>query len=140
MMERNADLKGIRVLVVEDDRDTRQMLAFIFKQRGAAVVAAGSFDEAVRVYQEIEPSVLVSDIGMPDFNGYALITRIREEDKKLGRLTPAIALTAYTSDADRQQALSAGFQKYVGKPFEPSRLIEAVVDLVQPQSADYKLE
>ena len=136
MMEHNADLKGIRVLVVEDDGDTRQMLAFIFKQSGAVVVAAGSFDEAVRVYQEIEPNVLVSDIGMPDFNGYALITRIREEDKKLGRLTPAIALTAYTSDADRQQALSSGFQKYVGKPFEPARLIEAVLDLVRPHFAD----
>ena len=136
MMERNDGLKGIRVLVVEDERDTRQILAFILEQNGAAVVAASSFDEALKVYQEIEPSVLVSDIGMPDFNGYALITRIREEDKKLGRLTPAIALTAYTSDADREQALSAGFQKYVGKPFEPARLIEAVVDLVRPKSAD----
>ena len=136
MMERNDGLKGIRVLVVEDERDTRQILTFIFEQSGAAVVAASSFDEALKVYQEIEPSVLVSDIGMPDFNGYALITRIREEDKKRGRLTPAIALTAYTSDADRQQALSAGFQKYVSKPFEPARLIEAVLDLVRPQSAD----
>ena len=136
MMERNDGLKGIRVLVVEDERDTRQILAFIFEQSGAAVVAASSFDEALKVYQEIEPSVLVSDIGMPDFNGYALITRIREEDKKLGRLTPAIALTAYSSDADRQHALAAGFQKYVSKPFEPARLIEAVLDLVRPQSAD----
>jgi CheY-like chemotaxis protein len=136
MMERNDGLKGIRVLVVEDERDTRQILAFILEQSGAAVVAASSFDEALKVYQEIEPSVLVSDIAMPDFNGYALITRIREEDKKRGRLTPAIALTAYTSDADRQQALSAGFQKYVGKPFEPARLIEAILDLVRPQSAD----
>ena len=136
MMERIDGLKGIRVLVVEDDSDTRQILTFIFEQSGAAVVAAGSFDEAVKLYQEIEPSVLITDIAMPDFNGYALVTRIREEDKKLGRVTPAIALTAYTSDADRQHALSAGFQKYVGKPFEPARLIEAVLDLVRPQSAD----
>ena len=84
MMERIDGLKGIRVLVVEDDSDTRQILTFIFEQSGAAVVAAGSFDEAVKLYQEIEPSVLITDIAMPDFNGYALVTRIREEDGEVG--------------------------------------------------------
>src|SRR5262245_37577937 len=133
MMEHLEDqLKDIRVLVVEDDRDTRQMLTFIFEQTGATVIAAGSFHEAMKAYRETAPNVLVADIGMPDYNGYALISQVREEDKELGKLTPAIALTAYTSDADRKQALSAGFQKYMAKPFEPAALIANVVDLVRP--------
>ena len=132
-MERHEDqLNNIRVLVVEDDRDTRQMLTFIFEQTGADVVAAGSFNEAMKAYREMPPNVVVADIGMPDYNGYALISRMREEDRELGRLTPAIALTAYTSEADRQQALSAGFQKYMAKPFEPAELIANVVDLIRP--------
>jgi CheY-like chemotaxis protein len=132
-MERHEDqLNNIRVLVVEDDRDTRQMLTFIFEQTGADVVAAGSFNEAMKAYRELPPNVVVADIGMPDYNGYALISRMREEDRELGRTTPAIALTAYTSEADRQQALSAGFQKYMAKPFEPAELIANVVDLIRP--------
>jgi DNA-binding response OmpR family regulator len=132
-MERHEDqLNNIRVLVVEDDRDTRQMLTFIFEQSGADVVAAGSFNEAMKAYREMPPNVVVADIGMPDYNGYALISRMREEDRELGRTTPAIALTAYTSEADRQQALSAGFQKYMAKPFEPAELIANVVDLIRP--------
>ena len=132
-MERHEDqLHNIRVLVVEDDRDTRQMLTFIFEQTGADVIAAGSFTEAMKAYRETPPNVVVADIGMPDYNGYALISRMREEDRELGRLTPAIALTAYTSEADRQQALSAGFQKYMAKPFEPAELIANVVDLIRP--------
>ena len=132
-MERHEDqLNNIRVLVVEDDRDTRQMLTFIFEQTGANVVAAGSFNEAMKAYRETPPNVVVADIGMPDYNGYALISRMREEDRELGRTTPAIALTAYTSEADRQQALSAGFQKYMAKPFEPAELIANVVDLIRP--------
>ena len=132
-MERHEDqLNNIRVLVVEDDRDTRQMLTFIFEQTGADVIAAGSFNEAMKAYREMPPNVVVADIGMPDYNGYALISRMREEDRELGRTTPAIALTAYTSEADRQQALSAGFQKYMAKPFEPAELIANVVDLIRP--------
>jgi DNA-binding response OmpR family regulator len=132
-MERHEDqLNNIRVLVVEDDRDTRQMLTFIFEQTGADVIAAGSFNEAMKAYREMPPNVVVADIGMPDYNGYALISRMREEDRELGRNTPAIALTAYTSEADRQQALSAGFQKYMAKPFEPAELIANVVDLIRP--------
>src|SRR2546430_14579372 len=116
-------LKDVRILVVEDDSDSREIVQFVLEESGAAVMAVEGYTEAIEAYHQIEPSIVVADIAMPDYNGYALIARIREEDKQLGRVTPAIALTAFTSKADRQTALSAGVQGYLSKPFEPRRLI-----------------
>jgi CheY-like chemotaxis protein len=79
---------------------------------------------------EIEPDVVIADIAMPDYNGYALIAQIREEDERAGRTTPAIALTAFTSAADHERALSAGFQEYMAKPFDPGELIATVSKLL----------
>jgi CheY-like chemotaxis protein len=90
----------------------------------------------MRAYEQSEPNILISDIGMPDYNGYALIARIRAEDQRLGRQTPAIALTAYTSVADRDTALSSGFQEYIAKPFEPAHLIATIVKLVRPSGPE----
>ncbi len=119
-------LKDARILVVDDDKDTREMLRFILEQNGAEVVLASSAPEAIETYKSSAPQMIVTDIGMPGYNGYALIASIRAQDKELGRSTPAIALTAYTSPADEETALSAGFQKYMSKPFDPEKIIEAI--------------
>ena len=84
---------------------------------------------------DAEPDVVIADIAMPDYNGFALIAQIREEDSKLGRTTPAIALTAFTSAADQERALSAGFQEYMSKPFDPGELIATVSKLLHPPGA-----
>ena len=123
-------LRGVRILAVDDDKDTREMLRFILEQQAATVVAVKSVTEAVDSVQQSPPDLILSDIAMPDYNGYALISLVRANDKKVGRLTPAIALTAYTSPADEETALAAGFQRYMSKPFEPAELIDAICGLV----------
>jgi len=135
MAEKNDKLRDARILVVEDDSDTREIVQFILEQSGAAVVAVGSVTKALETYMEIEPDVVIADIAMPDYNGFALIAQIREEDSKLGRTTPAIALTAFTSAADQERALSAGFQEYMSKPFDPGELIATVSKLLHPPGA-----
>lgn len=130
-MNTNATLRNLHILVVDDDKDIREMLRFILEQEGGRVVAAGSVVEALESYKNSAPSVVVADIGMPEQNGYALIATIRASDKELGRHTPAIALTAYTSPADEKAALTAGFQMYMSKPFEPAKIIEAIRDVAQ---------
>jgi CheY-like chemotaxis protein len=122
-------LRNLRILVVDDDRDTREMLRFILQQQAADVTAVESVTEAVNAFQKSAPDLLLTDIGMPDFNGYALIALLRENDEKIGRKTPAIALTAYTSPADEEAAMAAGFQRYMAKPFAPAELIEAIGSL-----------
>jgi CheY-like chemotaxis protein len=130
-MNTNARLAGRSILVVDDDKDTREMLRFILEQDGAQVMSAGSVTEAVEQYKTSPPDAMIADIGMPEFNGYALIALIRDHDKELGRSTPAIALTAYTSPKDEQTALAAGFQKYMSKPFEPGEIIDTISSLVK---------
>jgi CheY-like chemotaxis protein len=131
-MNTNACLRNLRLLVVDDDSDTREMLRFILEQEGAHVSLASSVREAFESYQNSPPNLIVADIGMPEQNGYALIAMIRAADKQEGRTTPAIALTAFTSPADEKAALKAGFQKYMSKPFEPARVIESIRELAVP--------
>ncbi|HYR91130.1 MAG TPA: response regulator [Terriglobia bacterium] len=132
MKQSKDQLKDVRILVVEDEKDSREIVQFVLEQSGAAVVAVESFKEAIEAYQQIEPNIVVADIAMPDYNGYALIARIREEDRDRGKLTPAIALTAFSGDADQKTALSAGFQEYMSKPFDPAELIATIARLVGP--------
>ncbi len=127
----DAALKGIRILLVEDDKDTRDLLTVLFEIQGGEVIATGSVQEALSTYHsESRPDVIVADIGMPDYNGYTLIGRVRARDREWGgTIVPAIALTAYTTAIDRDTLLSAGFQVHVAKPFEPNHLISIVADL-----------
>jgi signal transduction histidine kinase/DNA-binding response OmpR family regulator len=118
-------LRNLRILIVDDDKDTREMLRFVLEHEGGQVTAASTVGEALEEYKRLVPNVVVADIGMPGANGYALIALIRALDRQSGRSTPAIALTAYTSPADRQTALAAGFQRYMSKPFVPAEIIEA---------------
>jgi CheY-like chemotaxis protein len=122
-------LKGIRVLVVEDDDDTRELLKVLLETQGGSVTITASVQEALSAYDHSRPHVIVADIGMPDYNGYTLIGRVRARDRERGNIIPAIALTAFTTAIDRDTVLSAGFQVHMPKPFEPSRLISVISEL-----------
>ncbi len=125
------NLKNLRVLAVDDEKDSRDLLKNILEQCEADVVTVGSAEEAMRILPEFDPHILVSDIGMPEEDGYSLIQKIREREKKekLKRI-PAVALTAYARVEDRMKALSAGFQMHVPKPVEPAELAAVIASLV----------
>jgi signal transduction histidine kinase len=122
-------LEGLRVLVVDDELDTRELLAFVLEQCGAAVTTAASTREALAALAESKPDILLSDIGMPDEDGYELIRQVRASKRKFGGKIPAAALTAYTTEGDRERVLSAGFQVHIAKPVEPSNLVAIVAHL-----------
>jgi CheY-like chemotaxis protein len=122
-------LKGVSILIVEDDTDTRELLRILLQSDGGNVTATSSVQEALSAYDRSRPDVIVADIGMPEYNGYTLIGRIRARDREHGKVTPAIALTAYTTSIDRDTVLSAGFQVHMPKPFEPDKLISVIADL-----------
>jgi signal transduction histidine kinase/response regulator RpfG family c-di-GMP phosphodiesterase len=122
-------LKGLRVLVVDDEPDTRDLLDTVLRGHGADVKVAGSTSEALEILETWAASVLVSDIGMPGEDGYALIKKVRALDAKQKRRIPAIALTAYAGVEDRQRALAADFQVHMAKPLDPDELVHAVAHL-----------
>jgi CheY-like chemotaxis protein len=123
-------LKGIHILVVEDDDDTRELLKVLLETHGGIVVATASVQEALSAYDRSRPNVIIADIGMPEYNGYTLIGRVRARDREYRTIVPAIALTAFATAIDRDTVLSAGFQIHMPKPFEPTRLISIISDLV----------
>ncbi|MDZ8029301.1 MAG: ATP-binding protein [Nostoc sp. DedQUE11] len=124
-------LKGIRLLVVDDDADTREFLAFLLEQQGAIVTIAASANEALNAIMQSKPDLLLSDLGMPEVDGYTLIRKIRAMPANLGGEIPAIALTAYAAETTQKQVFAAGFQLYISKPVEPSKLIAAIAALVK---------
>jgi PAS domain S-box-containing protein len=125
-------LDGLRVLMVDDEPDAREMLCFVLRQCRAEVRAAASAAEALKLLEEFDPHILVSDIGMPDEDGYYFIRQARAREKKAGRKpVPAIALTAYARIEDRMRALAAGFQAHVPKPVEPAELSAVIASLSQ---------
>jgi CheY-like chemotaxis protein/two-component sensor histidine kinase len=121
----------VRVLVVDDEPDTRELLKAGLGQCGAHVTAAGSAAEALNAIVEAAPDLLISDIGMPDEDGYDLIRQVRALPEAGGGRVPAIALTAYARVEDRMQALRAGYQMHVPKPVELAELIAVAASLVQ---------
>ena len=123
------DLGGVRVLVVEDDLDTLEMLKAIFQNRGAEVITASSADDALEALEHSVPDALVSDLAMPGQDGYELIEHIRQRGSNRGGNIPAVALTAHARVEDRVRALTAGFQMYVPKPVDPNELIAVVANL-----------
>jgi CheY-like chemotaxis protein len=121
-------LQGVRVLIVDDDGDTREMLSEALEASGAEVSAASSADEALVMLNDGGADVLVSDIGMPNVDGYALIRRVRALPGSHGRI-PAIALTAYARPEDRAEAIDAGFQVHLPKPVEIDALQSSLASL-----------
>jgi hypothetical protein len=124
-------LSGLRMLIVDDEADARELLATILEQSGAQVMAAASASEAFDLLSKSRADVLVSDIGMPKVDGYTLIRQVRELEAQGREYTPAVALTAYASQSDRKLALEAGFQVHLPKPFEPDELINVVAKLAR---------
>lgn len=119
------DLSKIRILLVEDDDGTRQMLARLLEDGGAFVSAASSAMEALDILTEVRPTLIVSDIGMPDMDGYELVRRIRLRTDIWAK-TPAVALTAFARPEDRQQALAGGFDAHLTKPVNSVELLNEV--------------
>jgi PAS domain S-box-containing protein len=126
-------LHGFRVLAVEDHDDSREVIRVALAERGAETVVVGSVDEALAVLDREPIDILVSDVGMPQRDGYALVEALRELERARGRRPiPAIALTAYAGRDDRDRLLAAGFQVHVAKPIDPDVLAETVARALQP--------
>jgi signal transduction histidine kinase len=122
-----ASLEGLRILVVDDEADVRELVSTILRQGGAAVTAVRSASEAMEAFATTTPDVVVSDIEMPGEDGYSLIRKLRA--LPAGRAVPAIALSAYAGPGDRMRALDAGFQLHVAKPVEPVELVAVIANL-----------
>jgi PAS domain S-box-containing protein len=127
---RSTTLKGVRVLIVDDEHDTREVLGVMLSRYGTEVRAAGSAAEAMEVFRQWKPDVLVSDVGMPEEDGYAFIGRIRALAPEEGGDVPAIALTAFAAAQDKERALAAGFQQHLAKPIEPVNLARVVARIL----------
>jgi PAS domain S-box-containing protein len=123
-------LEGISLLVVEDDADSRALLVTVLESAGAEVLAVDSAASALDAMKDFKPRVLISDIGMPGEDGFSLIRRVRENEQN-GERIPAIALTAYARDEDRQKSLDAGFHKHLAKPFDSVVLVSAIIELAE---------
>jgi CheY-like chemotaxis protein len=123
-------LDGIHVLLVEDDDDSRKLLGTMLKRYGARVTSTKSAAEALNVFSSEIPDLLISDIGMPDQDGYEFIQKLRALPPEKGGQTPAIALTGYASRKDRERALAAGYHQHIAKPIEQTEMITAIAALV----------
>jgi CheY-like chemotaxis protein len=119
-------LAGVRALIVDDERDAQELLRYVLATRGAEVVTAGSAGEALHLLGQHPFDVLIADIGMPEQDGYSLIRVLRRLPADEGRSTPAIAVTAYASVREREQALEAGYDWHLTKPVDPDQLIATV--------------
>lgn len=124
-------LEGLRVLVVDDEPDARDLLATVLRKSGALVTAARSVSEALECANAVRPEFLISDIEMPGEDGYSLIRKVRASEIPEFRAMPAIALTAYAGPGDRMRALEAGFQVHMAKPVQPAELVLVVANLTK---------
>jgi signal transduction histidine kinase/ActR/RegA family two-component response regulator len=127
-------LQGTQILVVDDDQDALDMLTLVLTEAGAAVRTATSATEALALLRWIRPDVLVSDLSMPDEDGYSLIRNLRAIERESGRETPAVALTAYVRVQDRARAEAAGFNVFVEKPVDPQELIAVLAGIAESRA------
>lgn len=130
------DLSGVQLLIVDDEIDSQEITAFVLEQAHAAVTIAGSGAQALRAIEQSVPDVLISDIGMPDMDGYALMRQIRQRPAEKGGEMLAIALTAYAGEGDFKQAIAAGFHRHLAKPIDPAELVATISALLQCQTKD----
>ena len=127
-------LNGIQVLIVDDEVDSLELLIFILEQQGARVTAVASADEAVKAFKKSTPNLIISDIGMPKIDGFSLITQIRALPQ--AKNIPAIALTAYAGEAERQRSIDVGYQNHISKPVNIDELINTITLLLQPDRSN----
>jgi signal transduction histidine kinase/ActR/RegA family two-component response regulator len=130
-------LKGLRILVVEDDNDSREVLQLFLEQSGAMVESVPSAKDALAVFQRPTsslPDIMISDLAMPEEDGYSLITRVRQLGPERGGGIPAIALSAFATNESRERAIECGFDYYSSKPFEPDLLIKDIVTVLRQRA------
>lgn len=126
---RDVDLRGLQILIVDDERDARELVGAFLQPTGATVLMAENSEQALALVEMQRPDVIVSDVAMPGEDGYDWMRRLRQRPAEEGGRTPALALTAYARLEDRAQALLAGYQKHLSKPCEPHELITAIAEL-----------
>ena len=126
-----AELRGLRVLVVDDEEDARMLIAAVLENCGCRLITAASASQALELIAIEAPDMLVSDIGMPNQDGYALIRKVRALPRDKGGAMPAAALTAYTRAEDRRRMLQAGYSMHIGKPVDPAELVDAAAALAR---------
>ena len=123
------DLSGIKVLVIDDEPDARALIGRVLTNCKAEVMTAASATDALSQLHQFKPNVLVSDIGMPEIDGYQLMREVRKRPPEQGGNTPAVALTAFARSEDRTKAMIAGYTVHVAKPIEPQELVATVANL-----------
>lgn len=128
-------LASIRVLLVDDDRDTREALVALLQAYGAEVTQAESARDGIAAYVRFKPSIVVSDLNMPHSDGCALMREIRAVDQRFGMSTPGLAITGWSRVYGRNHAMEAGFNEYLTKPLDPSVLVETIQLLLGRPSA-----
>ncbi len=140
--ERMWRLEGLRIMIVEDDADSREVLELFLTQNGASVDSFGSVRSAAAAMENArtKPDIIISDLGMPDEDGFSLIRRVRSMPPEAGGKVPALALSAFTSAESREKALSLGFDKYCTKPFEHEGLVNDILELVAPGTGHEVME
>jgi CheY-like chemotaxis protein len=124
------DFAGIRILVVDDDADSREMLRYVLEDTKAHIMTAGSAGEALAQFSTFEPDILISDLGMPELDGYDLIKQIRALPTESGGRTPAIALTGYVGAEEQKRVQSSGFNIHVAKPVDFNKLMKIINNLL----------
>ncbi|WP_371819356.1 ATP-binding protein [Tolypothrix sp. PCC 7910] len=129
--QQNVNLEGINILVVDDEPDSREFLTFVLTQHQATVTTVASGAEALKVLAQAVPDLLISDIGMPEMDGYMLMQTIRASQPD--QFLPAIALTAYAGELNQQKAIAAGFQRHIVKPIDPNTVVAIAIELVKQQ-------
>ncbi|TVP55381.1 MAG: response regulator [Nodularia sp. (in: Bacteria)] len=135
MYTQSMSVKGIRLLVVDDDADTRQILNILFELEGAKVIAVASASEALEVISQFKPDILISDIYLPDEYGYSLLPKVRALMAVQGKEIPAIALTGSAREEDRIYAFASGFQTHLCKPINLDELVYEVASLTKCKPA-----
>jgi signal transduction histidine kinase len=131
LVDQPSPLSGLEILVVDDDADMREFLPFMLEQYGAIVTVVASAVAALTALSQSQPDLIVSDIGMPEMDGYMLMRQIRSLEPEQGGTIPAIALTAYAGEIDYQQAIAVGFQQHISKPVDPEELLKAIGSLTK---------
>jgi two-component system, OmpR family, response regulator len=131
MCDRSFPLNGLRVLVVDNDPDSRDLLTMLFEEYGIETIAAKSALEALEILKEVKPDLLISEIRLPKEDGYSLMSKVKAFEMQRQVQIPAIALTVHAREDDRVHALSVGFEKHLPKPFDIDELLATVACLTR---------
>ncbi len=138
-MNNFSNIEGLRILVVDDDVDTLELITFILEEYQMQVTTAASASDALDSLTRSLPHIMISDIAMPGEDGYSLIRKVRNLEAESGGHIPAIALTAFAREEDRILALDAGFQMHVAKPVDPFELVAVVAKLAEQPEKWFKI-